>query len=128
MKKSHVSRRNFLGSVPCLALGSSTLFSSLINLKSVSSLMASSPIEGEDYKALVCVLLRGGNDSYNMLVPTSNSEYNQYAQVRSNQSIEKQELLTIDPINAGEEALVFIHQCLEFKDYLKAEMLRLFVM
>lgn len=101
MKKSHVSRRNFLGSVPCLALGSSTLFSSLINLKSVSSLMASSPIEGEDYKALVCVLLRGGNDSYNMLVPTSNSEYNQYAQVRSNQSIEKQELLTIDPINAG---------------------------
>lgn len=97
---SHFTRRKFLGSIPCLTLGSSTVFSSLINLRSVSSLMGSSPIVGEDYKALVCVLLRGGNDSYNMLVPTSTAEYNEYAQVRSNQSIAKDELLSIDPITS----------------------------
>ena len=97
---SHFNRRKFLGSLPCLALGSSTVFSSLINLRSVSSLMASSAIGGEEYKALVCVLLRGGNDSYNMLVPTSVDEYNEYAKVRSNQSIVKEELLAIDPITS----------------------------
>jgi len=31
-----------------------------------------------DYKALVCVFLAGGNDSWNMVVPTSTSEYNAY--------------------------------------------------
>ena len=97
---SNLNRRKFLGSLPCLALGSSTVFSSLINLKSVSSLLASSAIVGDDYKALVCVLLRGGNDSYNMLVPTSTTEYNEYAQVRSNQSIAKEELLSINPITS----------------------------
>jgi uncharacterized protein (DUF1501 family) len=28
-----------------------------------------------DYKALVCVFMFGGNDSWNMLVPTSAAEY-----------------------------------------------------
>ena len=30
----------------------------------------------DDYRALVCVFLFGGNDSYNMLVPRSDAEYN----------------------------------------------------
>lgn len=36
-----------------------------------------------DYKALVCVFMFGGNDSWNMLVPTSASEYQQYFTSRS---------------------------------------------
>ncbi|MGB5630901.1 MAG: twin-arginine translocation signal domain-containing protein, partial [Woeseiaceae bacterium] len=32
-----------------------------------------------DYRALVCVFLFGGNDSYNMLVPNTAAEYAQYA-------------------------------------------------
>ena len=40
-----------------------------------------------DYKALVCVFLFGGNDSFNMLVPRSNAEYNVYAQSRQNLAI-----------------------------------------
>lgn len=31
-----------------------------------------------DYKALVCVFMFGGNDSWNMVVPTSTAEYNAY--------------------------------------------------
>ncbi len=95
---SHYSRRKFIGSLPCLAVGTSTLYSSLINLKTMSGILSSSPME-EDYKALVCVLLGGGNDSYNMLVPRSNAEYNEYAQVRSNQSIPKEDLLPINPVD-----------------------------
>ena len=39
--------------------------------------------QGTDYKALVCVFLAGGNDGNNMIVPTTTTEYNQYAAVRS---------------------------------------------
>lgn len=35
-----------------------------------------------DYKALVCLFLFGGNDSHNMVVPTSTAEYNAYARSR----------------------------------------------
>ena len=34
-----------------------------------------------DYKALVCVFLFGGNDSWNMVVPSSNAEYSEYAEL-----------------------------------------------
>ncbi len=95
---SHYTRRKFIGSLPCLAVGTSTLYSSLINLKTMSGLLSSAPME-EEYKALVCVLLGGGNDSYNMLVPRSNSEYNEYARVRSNQSIPQEDLLPINPVD-----------------------------
>ena len=35
-----------------------------------------------DYKALVCLFLFGGNDSWNMVVPTSTAEYNAYSRSR----------------------------------------------
>lgn len=35
-----------------------------------------------DYKALVCLFLFGGNDSWNMFVPTSTAEYNSYSRSR----------------------------------------------
>jgi len=55
-----------------------------------------------DYKALVCLFLFGGNDSWNMLVPTSPAEYNAYARSRgggtsSSLAIEKAALLPITP-------------------------------
>ncbi|NOX68481.1 MAG: DUF1501 domain-containing protein [Gammaproteobacteria bacterium] len=50
-----------------------------------------------DYKALVCVFLFGGNDSYNMLVPRSNAEYGVYAASRQNLAISQTDLLPITP-------------------------------
>ena len=35
-----------------------------------------------DYKALVCVFLSGGNDSHNMIVPLTQSEFNAYKAAR----------------------------------------------
>lgn len=57
----------------------------------------STPAPFGDYKALVCVFLFGGNDSFNMLVPRSNAEYNVYAQSRQNLAIPQQDLLPINP-------------------------------
>ena len=54
-----------------------------------------------DYRALVCVFLFGGNDSYNMLVPRSNAEYNAYANSRQNLAIAQQDLLPITTPGTG---------------------------
>lgn len=97
MAHQKYSRRKFLGTAPCAALGTTTLFSSLINLQSINKLMANTTTSAGDYKALVCILLSGGNDSFNMIIPRSNPEYNDYAGVRSNLAIPQQELLAITP-------------------------------
>jgi uncharacterized protein (DUF1501 family) len=51
----------------------------------------------DDYKALVCVFLYGGNDSFNMLVPRSNAEYGLYASARQNLAVAQVDLLPISP-------------------------------
>lgn len=52
-----------------------------------------------DYKALVCVFLFGGNDSFNMLVPRSAAEYNVYAASRQNLALAQADLLPVNPAN-----------------------------
>ncbi len=64
-----------------------------------------------DYKALVCVFLFGGNDSFNMLVPRSNAEYNVYAASRQNLAIPQSDLLPISPITS-DGALYGLHPSL----------------
>lgn len=54
-----------------------------------------------DYKALVCVFMFGGNDSFNMLVPRSDAEYNVYAASRQNLAVEQNLLLPITPVSGG---------------------------
>ncbi|GAB1858502.1 DUF1501 domain-containing protein [Flavobacteriaceae bacterium MHTCC 0001] len=98
-KKHTISRRKFIGN-SCAALGYTTLFSSLINLKGMAAAaMDNSAIIpfGGDYKALVCLMLSGGNDSYNMLIPKGNTEYNEYATTRSNLAIPQGDILQINP-------------------------------
>ena len=97
--KKHISRRKFIGD-SCAALGYTTLFSSLINLKAMAATAMdnSSLITlGGDYKALVCISLAGGNDSFNMLIPKGDNEYNEYATTRSNLAIPQNDVLQINP-------------------------------
>ena len=99
-KDHHISRRKFLGQ-SCAALGYTTLFSSLINLKAMASAAVDkspSIMFGGDYKAMSCLLLAGGNDSYNMLIPRGNNEYNEYAVTRSNLAIPQNDILPSNPI------------------------------
>jgi uncharacterized protein (DUF1501 family) len=51
-----------------------------------------------DYKALVCLFLHGGNDSYNMVIPRSAAEYGVYAASRQNMAIPQGDLLPIGPL------------------------------
>lgn len=54
----------------------------------------------DDYRALVCLFLFGGNDSFNMLVPRSTAEWNAYFASRQNMAVEQGALLPINPLNS----------------------------
>ena len=99
--KFNIDRRKFLGTAACAGLGYSTLLSSLFNLKGINAaaMSDSSVAGGDDYKALVCILLAGGNDSFNMLVPKSVNQYNEYATTRSNLALDRNSLLTLNEQN-----------------------------
>ena len=67
-------------------------------------LLASSPASAqEDYKAIVCVLLAGGADSFNILVPRSTQAYNQYQSRRSDLALSQSDLLPLDGAHGGRE-------------------------
>jgi uncharacterized protein (DUF1501 family) len=53
----------------------------------------------DDYRALVCIFMYGGNDSSNLLLPYESSEYNRYAAARSNLALSRDGLLPISPSN-----------------------------
>jgi uncharacterized protein (DUF1501 family) len=67
-----------------------------------------------DYKALVCLFMFGGNDSWNMVVPSSTAEYNAYSRARgggttSSLAIDRSALLPITRVGqvAGDPTFGF---------------------
>ena len=84
------NRRDFLRTS-----GAAALFAATPGL--AYSQVVGGPGPFTDYKALVCVFLFGGNDSYNMLVPNTTAEYNAYAASRQNLALLQSDLLPIAP-------------------------------
>lgn len=88
-----ISRRDFLirsGATAAIASTPGLAYSQLIGTTGAF----------DDYRALVCVFLHGGNDSFNMLVPNTDAEYNAYAASRQNLAILREDLLSINPVSA----------------------------
>ena len=105
--KHKISRRSFLGQASCAAIGSTTFLSTALNLGMINTAAARPHIIGQtgDYKALVCILLAGGCDTFNVLVPTETSEYNAYANTRSSLALSNDpntgDLLDLNYNNSG---------------------------
>lgn len=99
MLKNKFSRRNFLKTATCGAMGTTPMMSTLANLMVSNQLMASSTSPPNDYKALVCVLLSGGNDSFNMIVPRTGDDYNHYANARNGLALGMNQLCNLDVID-----------------------------
>ncbi len=78
----YISRRSFLRRVVPAAFGATVLSNTIRELRILNTAMAQGPAL-QDYKALVCVFLNGGNDSNNMIIPTLKSEWESYATIRT---------------------------------------------
>lgn len=91
-----ISRRKFLGQASCAGLGYATFMNSLLNLKAINA-SAISDSSNNGYKAMICILQAGGNDSFNMLIPRSNARYGEYQSARSNLAIPQNDLLPLYP-------------------------------
>ncbi len=79
-------------------MSGTTILSTLLDLCKTSAI---NPAKySNDYKALVCVLLNGGNDSFNMLMPRGAAEYAEYATTRTNLAIPQADILPLNPITS----------------------------
>ncbi|MFY2764385.1 DUF1501 domain-containing protein [Arenimonas sp. MALMAid1274] len=88
------SRRRFLAQSAQIALGSAAAWATMGQLQLVQAATRPQP---DDFRAMVCIYLFGGNDSFNMLVPRTASAYTQYQAARPALSIPQASLL---PLNA----------------------------
>ena len=83
------SRRRFLKGLLAASAGGAGLLADPSLLGLWPGLAAG---ELDDYKALVCVFLLGGNDGHNLVVPTDVSAYAQYAQARRGLTLPRESL------------------------------------
>src|SRR4051812_41256150 len=82
----HVNRREFLRKSICAALGGASLYSAIGSLKLIGA-AAAAQRGFTDYKALVCVYMYGGNDSFNTIVPVSGTDQANYIASRGDLAI-----------------------------------------
>ncbi|MBB6429834.1 DUF1501 domain-containing protein [Algisphaera agarilytica] len=98
-----ISRRSLLRRGSCAALGLAGLGSQLLTTRSLAAALDQESFD--DYRALVCVFLFGGNDNGNTLIPLSGGDqsYRDYAKARGNLAIPSRYLkpMAIKPDNAG---------------------------
>src|SRR4051794_23101995 len=94
---SPLTRRRFFGQASCAAVSSLPVLNTILNLQLAQDLSAvTAPANGE-YRALVCLFLSGGNDSFNMLVPRDPTAYATYQTSRSNLALSPAQLIDINP-------------------------------
>ncbi len=97
-----LNRRDFLRGCAHGALGSVGAYSALGSLGLLDAAMAAgSGTIFPDYKALVCVFLHGGNDSFNTIVPRDTTHHAVYAASRGALTVPLGDLIAVDPLADG---------------------------
>ncbi|MES2694991.1 MAG: DUF1501 domain-containing protein [Verrucomicrobiota bacterium] len=98
-----MKRREFLGSACCAAVGTTGMLSALAQLRATAAAASLSSFPPStaaavpnDYRALVCIFLQGGNDASNLIIPTG-SGYAGYANARSVIAIPQANVLSLSP-------------------------------
>ena len=101
MKNIFHNRRHFLKQAASLTLGSSSAYATSAGLQLANAMVQ----PDASYKALVCIFLFGGNDAFNMVVPTGDAEYASYKASRQTLAIEQARLLSLAPLGGSGTAL-----------------------
>jgi uncharacterized protein (DUF1501 family) len=98
--KSHLDRRAFLKAATQGAFAV-TAVPTLGQLSQWTEFaLGNTPARGP-YKALVCLYLAGGHDSFNMLVPRSGADYTAYATTRDVLAVPSASVLPLTPITVS---------------------------
>ena len=104
MSFNRLNRRQFINA--CIRGAMSGCAASMsANLLLSSKVLAQSTQRFNDNKALVCIFLYGGNDSFNLLVPTGTEEYGTYANVRQNLAHSRDNIVGITPRTPNQYAV-----------------------
>ena len=101
-KKEHeITRREFIRQSACAALEMTSMVNTMAFLRLTNAAVTSTNIFANDYKAMVCIFLAGGNDSNNMIIPIGDPSTNpvryDYEMGRTNLSLSETDGL--HPIN-----------------------------
>ena len=91
---SRIGRREFLHRA-LRATAASAAFGSMLGKLELAQ-AAMPKLLGNDYRALVCIYLHGGNDCFNMVVPRD-SNYSVYAARRGALAVPQSQLLALNP-------------------------------
>ncbi len=97
-----IHRRDFFRQSACAALGVTGVVNTLANLRLFTAAMAQNT-PTDDYRALVCLFLNGGNDSNNLPVPRSGDFRNDYEVGRGILQIPSEQLHPIQALNDGRD-------------------------
>jgi len=104
-------RRKFIRQTLSAALGGAGLYSALGNLQLLQAATRATNYSFGDYKALVCVFLYGGNDSFNMVVPYSQTAFNGFygsGGVRPQLALNRAQLLPLnDPTSSSLDGIQY---------------------
>ena len=115
MNTPFTNRRQFIRQCACAALGTTSLASTIWNLRSIRAATCCStayaPVAG-DFKALVCLFLYGGNDANNLIIPSDTTDYNAYAAARQQLAIPQASLLPITPATYSDGRTFGLHPSL----------------
>lgn len=97
-----MNRRDLIRAGVCAALGGAGIGTALGNLRLLqSTTQAYGAGAFDDYKALVCVFLFGGNDAMNTLIPYDTTGYQRYAQARATLAVPRANLIPLTPQPGG---------------------------
>ena len=100
-----MNRRDLLKKSLCLAASTAGFgaLSSRFSLAHAATVYSKSQrnLLGNDYRALVCVFLYGGNDSFNFIVPRDVSPHATYAATRGGIAVPRSELVSLTPTASG---------------------------
>ena len=102
---STLTRRVFAGQLACAGMSWTPLLSTLLNLSLAGRAAADSLAPNSDYRALVCLFLNGGNDSFNMLAPRSGLGYKEYKESRQELALSSTDFLPLGDAAANHPEL-----------------------
>lgn len=107
MNDSPIHRRQFLGQAACAGVGLTSLLSTMGTLRLFNATLAAQGTATDDYRALICLFLFGGNDGNNVLIPADAAGYAAYANTRGILALPQEQLLPLaNPNSDGRDFAV----------------------